>query len=100
MTFDALLARFSDKKTKIENDIANGLKGIGLIASGMIKEGTTTDIPILSINTCSDPANPIWEMKLLTKISRGGRMIITDGEGHCPENFQHDIVFDWIMEKL
>lgn len=100
MTFDALLARFSDKKTKNENDIANGLKGIGLIASGMIKEGTTTDIPILSINTCSDPANPVWEMKLLTKISRGGRMIITDGEGHCPENFQHDIVFDWIMEKL
>ena len=45
MTFDALLSRFSDKKTKNDNDIINGLKGIGLIASGLLKEGNRTDHP-------------------------------------------------------
>jgi len=100
MTFDALLARFSDAKERNEQAIITGLRGLGLIYTGLIKEGIKTRVPILSINTQSDPANPIWEMKLLTKISQGGEMIIADGNGHCPANENPEQIINWIQKIL
>jgi esterase FrsA len=100
MTFDALFARFYDTSEKNDDLMVSGIQELGLIHSEIIKEGTKTEIPILSVNTASDPANPVWEMKLLTKLSQGGDMMITEGEGHCPPDEQPQEVIDWINKQL
>lgn len=99
MTIDALWSRFG-QNTLDKANFEPIFSQFGLISDGTIREGDQLSIPLLSVNTDSDPVNPLWEMNLLAQISNGGQSIVSEGEGHCPEQDYTVEVINWIESAL
>ena len=99
MSVDALWSRFGQNTNDRSNFYAI-FSTMGLVSTGLIKEGEVTSVPILSVNTDSDPANPLWEMNLLTEVSEGGKTLIAEGVGHCPAQESPVEMIDWIDNIL
>ena len=57
-----------------------------LIRQGLIGNGQMTNVPILSVNARDDYVAPESDMELVTNASRGGEILFSGENDHCPQD--------------
>ena len=90
MYIDGLVDRMqlteSDPKT-----VAREAKQFSLIKQGLLGDGQTTRVPVMSLNARNDYVAPLADMELITQASKGGFIVWSGQDDHCPKNRMRDM---------
>ena len=62
-----------------------------LVNQGLIGQGQTTMVPVLSMNARGDYVAPEPDLELVTEASQDGRIVWSGSGDHCPQNRQRDM---------
>jgi esterase FrsA len=76
---------------KRPSTVVAAARGFSLVNQGLIGQGQSTKVPVLSMNARGDYVAPEPDLELVTQASEGGRIVWSGSGDHCPQDRKRDM---------